>query len=172
MNLDEAWKKALKQTQILRSRVKPLQTHAATQLPYIFLAASKINVGDTVVRKGEIAVEKPSLILPQNTPQFEGFNFEEDFPAGASLLNSFFLIRGIRFPSYHYNNKIESLDVFEGNPDNAIRKYQDILQKSEDLHTGLIMGAEDCWQFSIIIFICSLILRQAEGDIQGLMGSL
>ncbi|OGW98974.1 MAG: hypothetical protein A3G33_06560 [Omnitrophica bacterium RIFCSPLOWO2_12_FULL_44_17] len=61
---------------------------------------------------------------------------------------------------------------WHGNPDNAIRKYQDILQKSEDLHTGLIMGAEDCWQFSIIIFICSLILRQAEGDIQGLMGSL
>jgi hypothetical protein len=169
MDLDSAWQKALKQTQIVRSRVKPLLTFETTQLPYVFLAASSVNRGDTVVRQGEVAVEKPSIVLPQNLPHFEGFDFDKDYPVGASFIDSFFLVRGVRFPSLRYNNKTNTLDVFEGSLENATGKYLDQLARGEDVRTGLVTGPEDCWQFSIMIFIVQVALRQAGGDVRGLL---
>ena len=74
MNIYDAWTRALKSTDIIRSRVSALQTFNETRVPYIFLAPSSVNDGDTVVRKGEIVVEKPSLILPPNIPQLEGLS--------------------------------------------------------------------------------------------------
>jgi hypothetical protein len=57
MNIQEGWEKALKTTQIIRARAQSLETYSATQLPYIFLAESAVNSGDTVVRRGEVMVE-------------------------------------------------------------------------------------------------------------------
>ena len=80
MDSTSAWEKALRETNIIRSRVIGLQTFGETQVPYILLSPSTINEGDTVVRTGEVLVHRPSLILPPNIPQLEGFNFEgEEF---------------------------------------------------------------------------------------------
>jgi hypothetical protein len=168
MDIQDSWEKALKQTEIIRPRVQPLFTFEATHLPYIFLAESILNMGDTVVRKGEIVVEKPAIVLPNHLPQFEGFEFEKDFPSKEDFLTTFFLVRGIKFPSLKYNNKTESLDIHEGRLKQAIEQYTHELQKKEDVATGLVIGPEDCWQFSVLIFICSQIMRQADGDIKKL----
>ncbi len=168
MDIQGHWEKALKGTEIVRPRVQPLQTFEATHLPYIFLAESFVNTGDTVVRKGEIVVEKPAIILPQNLPQFEGFEFEKEFPSQQDFLSTFFLVRGIKFPSLKYNNKTDSLDIREGKMRAAIEHYLHELQKKEDVSTGLLVGPEDCWQFSVLIFICSQILKQSDGDIRKL----
>ena len=37
------------------------------------------------------------------------------------------------------------------------------------MHSGLILGPEDCWQFSVIIFAASQMAKSAEGDIKRLM---
>ncbi len=167
MNIQDAWEKALKQTEIIRPRVQALFTFAATRLSYIALAESSVNQGDTVVRKGEVLVEKPSLILPSYNPQFEGFDFEEGF--NPEVLTNFLFIRGVTFPSLRYNNKTQSLDILEGGLKKSVDYYLDHLQKQEDVHTGLVTGPEECWQFSILIFICSQAARQAEGDIQKIL---
>ena len=168
MDIQGHWEKALKGTEIVRPRVQPLQTFEATHLPYIFLAESFVNTGDTVVRKGEIVVEKPAIILPQNLPQFEGFEFEKEFPSQQDFLSTFFLVRGVKFPSMKYNNKTDFLDIREGKMRAAIEHYLHELQKKEDVSTGLVVGPEDCWQFSVLIFICSQILKQSDGDIRKL----
>ncbi len=169
MDLESGWEKALKHTEIIRARVKPLASFETTRLPYIFLAESTVNMGDTVVRKGEVAVEKPALILPDHTPQFKGFDFEKDFPLGPEFLNTFFMIRGIRFPSLHYQNRTDFLDIHEGKLKKAIEDYNGRLQRAEDIDTGLVVGPEDCWQFSIVVLICHQILRQADGDLRRLL---
>ncbi len=58
MDIEKTWEKALKYTEIIRPRVEPLNTFRTTHLPYIFLTESSVNVGDSVVRKGEVLVEK------------------------------------------------------------------------------------------------------------------
>lgn len=166
MGIHESWEKALKMTEIVRPRVQPLATFESTQIPYIFLAESLVNHGDTIIRKGEITVDKPSIILPPYMPQLEGFEFEKNFSGASDYLTTFLLMRGIRFPSMKYENKVNTLDVHEGRLRQAIDKYSKILQQQENVTTGLVIGPEDCWQFSVLIFVCTQALRSAEGDIQ------
>lgn len=169
MNIQDGWEKALKHTNIIRSRPKDLLTFEATDVPYIFLSESLVNLGDTVVRKGQVRVEKPAIILPNNLPQFEGFNFEDEFHSGQDMILNFLLVRGVTFPSLKYNNKTSSLDIYEGHLEKAIGYYSDTLQRREDVTNGLIAGPEDSWQFSILIFIASQIMRSADGDIKRLL---
>ena len=168
MDITEAWEKALKSTQIIRSRVQALLTFQDTRVPYVLLSESSINLGDTVVRKGEVLVERPSLILPPNLPQFGGFEFDKNFPADDKFIN-FLLVRGITLPSLRYNNQKHSLDIFEGKLSSAIKHHEELLQQKEDVATGLITGAEDCWQFSLLIFSCMQIAKNANIDIRRLL---
>jgi len=171
MDIQDFWEKALKDTEIIRSRVQPLAVFGATRLPYIFLAESAVNAGDTVVRKGEVVVDKPSLILPSNLPQFEGFEPEsEKTPAlNPDFLATYLFVRGIRFPSLKYENRTHALDLREGRLAEAIRYYAHELEKAENVSTGLVIGPEDCWQFSLLIFIANQVVRQADGDIRKLL---
>ena len=99
------WQKAIKNTEIMRTRVRLLETFTHTEIPYIFLAESTLNIGDTVVRKGNVLVEKPAIILPGNPPQLHGFEFEDAVDIDANKVIDFLLIRGVRFPSLKYNNQ-------------------------------------------------------------------
>ena len=174
MNHYDAWIQALKHTQIIRSRVRALQTREDTPMPYIFLAESRVNIGDTVVRWGEVMIQRPSLILPPNVPQFDGFEFggsesEDDEKGLPTSIANFFLVRGITIPSYHYNNKTSSLDVFEGRLTKAIAYYRDKLQQEENVRTGLVIGPEECWQFSVLLYNCTQVVKNADHDIERLM---
>jgi len=172
MDIQETWERALKNTEIIRSRVKALLTFAVTDLPYILLSKSAVNLGDTVVRKGKVFVEKPSLIVPSNLPQFEGFDFEKELHFNENTMMNFFLVRGVKFPSLKYNNQTYSLDIYEGRLDKAMKHFSDQLQREEDVHSGLIVGPEDCWQFSLLIFICSMVIKSADGDIKNILEDL
>lgn len=169
MDFYGAWARALKETEIVRSRVSLLSTSSDTKVPYIFLSPSTINDGDTVVRKGEIVVHRPSLILPPNIPQFEGFDFEKGEGMSDNSVISFLLVRGVALPSLKYNNKTYSLDLFEGGLERAVSFFANRLEREEDVTTGLMTGHEDTWQLSVVIFICSQIARNTESDIRRLM---
>ena len=172
MDFQQAWERALKETNIIRSRVSSLHTFDDTRVPYIFLSPSLINDGDTVVRRGEVVVQRPSLILPPNIPRFEGFEFEQEEGADQNGVVSYLLLRGITVPSLTYNNKTSSLDVFEGDMTRAIAYFANQLEREEDVTCGLVAGHEEVWQFSVLIFICSQIARNTQVDIKRLMDDL
>ena len=169
MDIYQAWEKALRSTEIIRSRVQGLMTFQDTHVPYVLLSESSINLGDTVVRKGEVLVERPSIILPPNIPQLQGFEFEKDFADGDPNFFNFLLVRGIVLPSLKYNNRTHSLDIFEGKLSSAVKHHQELLQTAEDVATGLIAGPEDCWQFSLLIFSCAQVAKNANTDIRRLL---
>lgn len=169
LNFEDMWARAMKQTEIIRSRVKALSTMGDTHVPYVLLSESSINVGDTVVRKGEVLVHKPALFIPPNNPQFQGFEFESDAQFDENSFINFLIVRGINIPSLRYDNHTSSLDIYEGKLSKAISDYDGTLQKQEDVRTGLLAGPEDCWQFSILIFICSQIIKNADQDIRRLL---
>lgn len=169
MDFDKYWQKALKRTEIVRSRVRALQTSGDTQVAYILLSESTINVGDTVVRRGEVVVTKPSLIVPPHNPQLSGFDWNKDEEVDENSLVNFLLVRGISLPSLRYDNQTSSLDIYEGKMSRALKYYQDLLQREEDVRTGLLTCPEDCWQFALLIFICSQIARNADQDIRKLL---
>jgi hypothetical protein len=166
MGLDEQWEKALGSTEVLRLRLPKLATLKNTETPYIFLAESLVNNGDTVVRSGKIMLHKPAIILPENLPQFEGFEFEEDSGIDEEMLKTFFLVRGVSFPSLKFKNETSRVDVYEGSLQKAIEHFKDNLESSEDVDTGLIVGSSDCWQFSLIIYAGMLMAKSMDSDIK------
>ncbi len=68
-----------------------------------------------------------------------------------------------------YDNKAETLKIYDGHIEKAIKHYSNALQRREDVHSGLVIGSEDCWQFSILIFICTQIAKSANSDIRRLL---
>jgi len=169
MDSTSAWEKALRETEIIRSRVIGLQTFSETHVPYILLSPSTINEGDTVVRTGEVLIHRPSLILPPNIPQLEGFDFEDEGSFQENTMINFLMVRGISLPSMKYDNKISSLNVFEGKIDDAIGVYGNRLQREENTSAGLLCGPDEVWQFSLLIFICSQIAKNSSTDIRRLL---
>ncbi len=170
MDIHALWEKTLKKTQVIRPRVQPLQVRGSTQLPYIFLGESSVNKGDTVVRKGDVVVDEPRLVLPTHLPQFEGFEMGEEWKSAQDYVMNFLMIRGIRFPSHKFENKSAHLDIYEGDIKHASAHFRKMLESQENVYTGLVIGPEDCWQLSILVFIGSQILRQADGDMRRLLG--
>lgn len=169
MNLYDAWDQALKTTEILRPRIRGLSSSSSTKLPYVFLAESSINSGDSVVRRGEIEVGKPSIILPSNLPQITGFDFEDGEEINPDAVMNFLLVRGVQIPSLKYNNLTSSVDIFEGKLSEAIKSYLKKLQRTEDTETTLLTGGESLWQFALLIFIGLQASRSAQTDFKYLI---
>ena len=169
MDLMELWEKARKQTELIRLRAQALATFEATVVPYVFLGESSLNAGDTVVRRGQVVIERPAIVLPSFSPQFEGFEFDPSWHLSDEAVATFLLVRGIQFPSLKYRHQVSSLEVFEGALAKAIEHFKTQLTISEDLKTGLVIGPEDAWQFSILLLVGALVVRSAEGDLRRLL---
>ena len=169
MDIEALWDDARKQTEIHRMRLQDLATFEATPVPYVFLAESSMNRGDTVVRRGQVMIERPSLLLPGLAPRFEGFEFERDWQLSEESVATFLLIRGIQFPSLKYRHEVSSLDVDERSLQQAITHYADRLAAAEDTSTGLVIGPEASWQFSILLLVGALVVRSARGDLQRIL---
>lgn len=169
MDLEKNWEKALKYTEIIRPRIQPLSAFETTSVPYIFLSESLGGSGNCIVRKGRVLVERPSLLLPANYPQLQGFEFDAGQRGEADDFMNFLLVRGIKFPSLLYNNTTYSLSIYEGKLKDACDHYLGKMEREENTHSGLVLGKEDCWQFSVLIFTAGQVLRSAESDITRLL---
>jgi hypothetical protein len=169
MDLEELWERARKRTEIVRIRLQDLATFEATAVPYIFLGESSLNAGDTIVRRGQVLIERPSIILPRFSPQFEGFGFDPDLALGD--VATFLLVRGIQFPSLRYRHEIASLDLFEDSLQKAVEHFTQTLTVAEDIRTGLVVGPEEAWQFSLLLLVGALVVRSAEGDLRRILES-
>lgn len=172
MDIEEVWNRALQETEILRSRVTGLLSFEQTTLAYLFLAKSSVNIGDTVVRRGDIVVHKPLIFLPKYHPLFDGFDFKKDYGVDDDSVTIFLLMRGVQFPSLKYSHQSHTLDIFEGPLEEAVKQFKDQLERKEDIHTGLVAGPEDTWQFSLLMYVASLIEKSAPEDVETFLEQL
>lgn len=169
MDIQALWDKARQRTEIRRMRLQDLATFDATIVPYIFLAESSMNQGDTLVRKGQVVIERPSIVLPSFSPQFEGFELDRELHVNEDALVTFLLLRGIQFPSLKYRHQLSSLDVIERSLENVADEMARQLTMAEDIRTGLIIGPEDAWQLSVLLLVGALVVRSAEGDLRRIL---
>jgi hypothetical protein len=169
MDIQALWDRARQHTEIRRMRLPDLATFDATAVPYIFLAESALHQGDTIVRKGHVLIERPSIVLPSFSPQFEGFDFEQALHLSEEAVATFLLVRGIQFPSMKYRHQMSSLDVFEQPLQKAVEHFGQQLSMAEDVKTGLVIGPEDAWQFSLLLLVGALVVRSAEGDLRRIL---
>ena len=156
---------AQEQTKILRTRKSDLFTFGTTRLPYAFLAESLINQGDTVIRRGEINTTKPSLIMGEDLPTFEGFSDDD----GDHKQMSFVFGRGFQLPSLNFQNQSMELEVVSKELKALSDQIQNKLDREHDSKTAVISGPEDSWAFSLLIYAGEMTRRSAPGNIKDMM---
>jgi len=169
MNIEELWQRALKNTEIHNFRLSSLSTFAPTDTDYIILSCSELNAKDTVVRKGKVNVMNPIIILPPVYPQLEGFDIEQLADINPDALRSFLYMRGVRLPSLKYYNKTYTMDIIEEPIEDVLAMHKNELERKEDVHTGLLIGPNDAWQFSLLLYVSSLIDRSFDKDIKNII---
>jgi len=172
MSLEDLWEESLKQTEIVRLPIKRLLTFGSTQFEYIFLAPSLVNKGDTVVRKGKMDVDKPALILPKEGPAFEGFDSADASGIHDDQMRSFFYMRGISFPNFTYKNESYELDLFEGSLAKAEKAYTEQVRAHEKISTGIVIGKDTSWQFSLLLMGCSMIDAHIDTDLRAILNRI
>jgi len=162
MSIEELWNAALGNTEIVRLPIKQLITFGTTNFNYVFLAPSVVNQGDTVVRKGNMDIMPPAIHLPKHKPTFEGFDSGNEGDITSEQLVSFFYTRGISFPSLNYHNEPYEIDLYEGSVAKAEKTHLDEVRTQENVSTGVVIGAEASWQFSVILMACHMIDNYVE----------
>ncbi|NQT32343.1 MAG: hypothetical protein HQ594_01560 [Candidatus Omnitrophica bacterium] len=172
MDIEQLWAKAQEKTEVIRGRVKGLPTFEHARVPYIFLTESAVNEGHTVIREGKVIIEKPMILLPEDLPQFDGFDIEEDLEIEQGTLQTFFLMRGVRFPSLKYNHTTTKLDLNDRSLSRNVADFKKTLEQKENVNTALIIGPEDCWQFSILLYMAALVGRCMKSDIMNIIDKL
>ncbi|MDP8216412.1 MAG: hypothetical protein P9L98_03735 [Candidatus Kaelpia imicola] len=165
MDFEQKWKRAVKNTEIEKGWVGYLNTNSSTTLSYIMLSESMLDNSDTVIRKGKVEVTRPLIYLPDNNPVFEGFELSSQNLFNSSVL-TFLLLRGVSFPSLKYQNSVYSLDIDNLSLTEAVKKHKRELQRLEDVKTGLIVGSDDCWHYSLAIYVAALTSKSASNDIE------
>ena len=165
MDIREDFARALRETEIHRQRRSRLLTVGTTELPYVLLGESLVNLGDTVVRSGVVRVEQPSIFLLNRPLQFDGFDDEEGVDGDVMLA----LGRMASFPPGKYSNIDARLDVFEGRIDAALRSWRDRLESLEDQGTGLLSGPVDVWPLSLLVYVGSVIRTSAPADLKEIL---
>jgi hypothetical protein len=108
-------------------------------------------------------------VLPPFSPQFEGFDFGHEWQISEQAVATFLVVRGVQFPSLRYRHQLSSLDVVEGPLAQTIGKFDDQLKRLEDVQTGLLVGPEEAWQFSVLILVGALVVRSAQGDLRRIL---
>jgi hypothetical protein len=165
MGFQEQLQRSFRETAIHRRRQSKLLTVGTTELPYVLLGESVVNVGDTVVRRGIMRVDQPAIFLFQRPMQFEGF--EGDAGETRDLLMA--LGRAAHFPPGRYSNIDTHLEVFEGALGSALEHYERVLEIDEDVLTGLLTGPVDLWQLSLLVYAGAMIAQNATHDMHDLI---
>ncbi len=170
IDLEKKWEEALKKTKIVRSRIVKLETFKKTVVPYVLLSNSLVNKGCTVIREGKVEVSPPIIQLPYSGYQLLNFNFKDTTDYSDEIIQSFLLIRGVKLPPMKYSNTEVELKVVEKTIDDVVKEYKDILERKEDIETGLVISIPDIWQFSLIIYLATLVVKSADNDIKNILG--
>lgn len=169
MGLKEDFQRALRETEIHRHREATLLTVGSTELPYVWLGESAINMGDTVIRRGFVRVEKPQILLVHAPIQFEGFEYGDNPNESGAFLA---LGRIASFPPGKYSNIEMQLDIFEGPLRKAIGHFSELLDQKEDASTGLVTGPADIWALSLFVYVGNMVAKSVPDDLHNLLRRL
>lgn len=158
--------RAIEETNIIRARRNNLFTFGTTVLPYIFTAESSINKGDTLVRKGSISTDKPSIIMPeQGASSFEGFESTREDERGLNLLFG----RAFQVPAMSYKNAHSSLDIVAKPLSQVTDDIFEDMEKSGDSRSALLSGPEDLWHISLLLYAAEMTHRSAGANIREML---
>ncbi|MBP5301166.1 MAG: hypothetical protein J6Y80_07140 [Victivallales bacterium] len=156
--IDEIWF-AAKSTRIVYMPPKLLETFGETYVHYVVVAEDLDNPSLAHLHEGVVTAERPRIVTPQYYRQkmVENFGadaqryFDEVLSKDASAR---FLQYGLKFSKQEYREQTVAGNAQEI-AEQAAKDAQDNLRELR----GVLIGADDTWEVSLLYFITQLVQR-------------
>lgn len=160
---NEYWKN----TKIIREYQPSLFTFGSTDLPYI-LACEHSMKDRTIVIRGVVVTEKPTIILPaymyEDGPHFAN-GFKGMIPGDVTSFFRFF-----RIPYCHVHNRIlQDQKIEYGKLDSVLDRYNEELENAKDTEIGLIRGSIEGAEISLGRYLFQLSVKSRPENVQEFM---
>ncbi|PCJ62052.1 MAG: hypothetical protein COA79_05030 [Planctomycetota bacterium] len=160
---------AVHSTHIIRERKNDLFTFGNTKLPYTLVADSAINKGSSIVRTGEVVVEKPQIVIANgDNSVFEGFDLEDD-SIDLNQVRFALMSRGISFPQMNYKNSTNHLEVLNDKSKVIIDRMMNDFEDENDSRSALIQCREDLWGLSLFHYVLGQVIKSSSSNIKEYM---
>lgn len=157
----EYWQK----TEVIREYQQILYTFGDMRLPYVFVSEHHSYNDRTIIRRGVLYIQKPSILIPghHRGPEFkEGFEHLKGLPRDAA-----FIIRSMGLPYSEINNRPTTKDEVEyGRLQAVIDRLNNKLTQHDDTDTALIKGVVHGTDISLMRYSLGLMVKSAPENIK------
>lgn len=152
-------------TEVIREYQRMLFTFGAMELPYVLVAEHERFNDRAVVMKGLILLQRPQIVLPS---QFAGPEFKEGFEhAYAIPPEALYLLRTMQVPYSQISNKpLVTEEIEYGSVQSILDRFNKEMDIQEDTETGLIKGALDGADISLMRYSLGLAIKSAPGNMK------
>ena len=151
-------------TEIIREYQRMLFTFGDMELPYVLVAEHSRYKDRTVIMKGLVLLQKPQIVLPSyySGPEFkEGFEHAKVIPPEA-----LYLLRTMELPYSQISNKpIAEEQIEYGSVQSVLDRFNKMMENQEDTETGLIKGAIEGADISLMRYSLGLAIKSAPGNL-------
>jgi len=161
----EKFKEYWKATEVIRQYQRMLFTFGDMELPYVLVAEHTRFKDRTVVRKGIVLLQRPHILLP---PHYGGIEFKEGFEHAHEMPpDAVYLLRSMHLPYSAITNRPIADDQIEyGSMQHVLDKFDEQMESQEDTETGLIKGALDGADISLMRYSLGLAIKSAQGNVK------
>ncbi|MCX7935638.1 MAG: hypothetical protein N3A66_10335, partial [Planctomycetota bacterium] len=148
---------------IWRARKHILYTFGDTKLPYIAISESPRDIGDIVIRRGEVIAERPRIAIPGKEHDLccEGFDFGELDSEAVPV----FLMRRMGMPAARYVNKSAATTTERGTIEAIVERTINALDQRNDIRTGVIASPDRFWHLAVLLYAGQQALRSAPANV-------
>ena len=152
-------------TEVIREYQRMLFTFGAMQLPYVLVAEHNRYKDRTIVMKGLVLLQRPHIMLP---PHYGGPEFKEGFEHANTIPpEAMYLFRAMEMPYSQISNKpIAEEQIEYGGVQSVLDKFDKEMESQEDTETGLIKGAVDGADISLMRYSLGLAIKSAPGNVK------
>ena len=159
------FKKIMRQSQVLRMPKSNISTFDKTCFKYCYLSRYQKHKNKTCVRKGNIMVHKPLIMLPEYFHHMvNGFDQEEASDFADKILGS--PKKGIRTLGYRFKHTCEHTSI-QLRPIEAIamKMFMDMKDQPERI---IVTGHEDFWEICLLKFLFKIVERSFKVNFEEL----
>jgi len=153
----EAWVKAVEQTYVVKFPSQHLATFGTTIVEYFVVTEPAYKMFDTqqhntesVVRKGKVYAEKPTLVTPTYAMNLDGFSSD-----AYEYMEHMSRVYGPNSPGimYQYRNEPGSMDIVGGITNEIAQRISEEQRNKQNNLSVVIVGVDELWDVALLKFI-------------------
>ena len=172
MDPEQAWKRAVEQSWVVRFPKVHLTTFGLTNIAYYVVTepiytdvVPSSGRSEGVVRTGRVIAERPAIVTPTYAMNLQGFS-DEAFEYLQHAAQTY----GPNSPGilYRYRNQEEKSDIVSGVPSEIAHNISDDLDRRNENLAVVMVGVDQLWDVALLKFIYEFTASSADHNVREL----